>query len=235
MTNLHPGRLDSDHVPIKADGNDLWTEWKESCPQKEGEKWFLLSKRCWQRINLNTAAEGETDTISRFDNAVLLDDQGELRTDLVEDSDFVLLPEGVWRRVVEKFGCDVDTEICRKTIVDSGGARVELYPYVLRIRSFDDDKLETRLFSCREPINDVLKEINSALGLSADARCRYWRCSSEEDNFSQIDLESDAPQYLEDVNLVSGDTIAVELPDKDGSWSLEPPSSKPSHLNYKVG
>lgn len=123
MDSAAPNYPGSSSVPPPEEQRAVVKELLERDSQAAvGGKWYLLSQLWWRQWKAFVSYDAASAKISApnspgpLRNSDLLEPSGALKVGLSENVSFVLVPESVWARLKEWYGCEPGSEIERKVV-----------------------------------------------------------------------------------------------------------------------
>ncbi|RKP20018.1 cysteine proteinase, partial [Rozella allomycis CSF55] len=112
----------------------------QTYPLRENDFWYLVDYRWYLRWKSEwPSAPG---TIGEIENKSLVDENGSVKNNLMENHDYILMPQSCWNRI-RSFGFDV--EIKRKVISTESGLLIEVHPVDLVIENGLNRNVNMRL------------------------------------------------------------------------------------------
>ncbi|ORX47413.1 cysteine proteinase [Hesseltinella vesiculosa] len=211
-------------------------------PLQQGDAWFLVPTAWydrWQKFikrvsstNEATRQLGSETPPGPIDTSVLLTDNGRhLLPDLLEDEDFVLVPEQAWFALDKWYGCSPEA-IGREVIAEGSEvkqeAKIEVYPpsfklYVISDMSSTLEKPPSVRVSRAMSLEDFKDTITNALDLRTGIDFHLYRLESDpllpepaiawsaiNCDAERLLLEDEAKKTVSDHSLASG-TLVVDL------------------------
>ncbi|GLG93575.1 Ubiquitin carboxyl-terminal hydrolase 32 [Gryllus bimaculatus] len=183
-------------------------------PLVSNETWYLVhsdwfkSFKSYIRLDKNWDDGHEHEHPGPIDNSSLYKDGDatDIRDHLVEEVDYVFVPEELWHLLVKWYGMVTDQLPIPKKVIEYGrnakNTKIEVYPLPLRlIKDFDMDKSFVHKFSKANTIGHVAKVIKELFGISDEVVIKLWGLfspnSCDELNFSKtIEEESLFPDQV---------------------------------------
>ncbi|XP_024528221.1 ubiquitin carboxyl-terminal hydrolase 5 [Selaginella moellendorffii] len=197
----------------------------EEVQTKEGDTYFLVSAKWWKKW-VEYIQEDCADSLEAFyfepngskrppsiDNSDLLEESTDsLRNTLVEERDYVLLPERVWESLHKWYGGG--PVLSRKVIsVGSTELCVEVYPLQLKIIVQPSGDHTIVNISSKETVKELYRRVCELLETSEIRLWKYcWRTRQKE--------LLDVSQTLQDAALQMGQEILSEVR-VNGKWPDE--------------
>ncbi|CAH2035036.1 unnamed protein product [Thlaspi arvense] len=196
---------------------------------KEGNLYFVISNRwytSWQRcVGLLTeeVSSGEPSEVTRpgpIDNHDIIDSESaagdpQLRKMLEESVDYVLVPEKVWRKLVEWY--KGGPPIQRKLIYHgfySKSYSVEVYPLSLNLTDSRDESITIIRLSRQASISQLYETVCAVRGVSKE-KARIWDYFQKR---KSVLLDPSSEKNLEESSLQMDQDILLE---DDGSASSQ--------------
>ncbi|KAL1213003.1 putative ubiquitin carboxyl-terminal hydrolase 11 [Cardamine amara subsp. amara] len=194
---------------------------------KEGNLYFVISNRwylCWQRfVGLLTEefSSGETSEVTRpgpIDNHDIIESEGDasdpqVRKMLVEGVDYALVPQEVWRKLVEwyKGGPPIPRKLISQGFYTKSFS-VEVYPLCLKLSDSRDGSSTILRLSKQDSVSKLYEMVSAVKGVAKD-KARIWDYF-EKTKRALLDPSSD--KSLEESCLQIDQDILLEI---DGSPS----------------
>ncbi|EEB09446.1 ubiquitin carboxy terminal hydrolase Ubp12 [Schizosaccharomyces japonicus yFS275] len=218
---------------------------EEESELEVGDVEYVLSYSWYQSL-CEHLSEGGPDPGPIDQNDITDEDTGDLERNLQEESDFVLVPEHVWKILISWYGLNGKSyprNVINQGTEDSSHLIVEVYPPRFRLAllvlpSEDSKKFSARediplvTFSSKSSIKNLLKAIKETFNLDTD-EFRLWRLESETlskptiDPSSFIKLGSRELLNFTDVNIslidaeIDSDTDLVIECTVHGNWPVD--------------
>ncbi|KAG2179868.1 hypothetical protein INT43_003654, partial [Umbelopsis isabellina] len=229
-------------------------ELKDS-PLVEGDTWYLVANRWLNRwdqhctrltsLSPSTREIGLKAPPGKIDNTVIMDGD-HLKSNLVADEDFYLVPEKAWKALVHWYG--LNGEEFPRTVISEGlsGSEqvVEIYPSQFRIyvvsntpfnSSVANSSPPTVTLSRKEKVSNLLSSIRDALDLSPQTESRLLRLEDEPSGTgasAQLPINSlpswtvvdttDHSKNISEIYLVEGGLVSLVVDVKDSSTGHYP-------------
>ncbi|KAL1425074.1 hypothetical protein MTO96_019528 [Rhipicephalus appendiculatus] len=171
-----------------------------------------------------------------IDNSPLLreDNSGEIRDHLIEDLDYLLLPQESWDKMVAWYGLTQGQSPLPRKVIEIGlfvkNCKVEVYPMEFKLcTNSSSDQFVMRRFSKVDTIAQVEKDMRTIFKVAPEKETRVWsRCSSN--TYEQL---SDRSRTIQDIGLYPSQILLLEERNDDGSWPRQVKSSKPPYTNSR--
>ncbi|XP_075751718.1 ubiquitin carboxyl-terminal hydrolase 15 isoform X4 [Rhipicephalus microplus] len=197
---------------------------------KKDDLWYMVDKKWfnqWKRYvgydSWDTSNEiGEQTTHpGPIDNSPLLreDNSGEIRDHLIEDLDYLLVPQEAWDKMIAWYGLTQDQSPLPRKVIEIGlfvkNCKVEVYPMELKLCTHSNsDQFVIRRFSKVDTIAQVEKDMRAIFKVETEKETRVWnRCSS-----NTYEHLSDRSRTIQDIGLYPSQILLLEERNDDGSW-----------------
>lgn len=208
---------------------------------KEGDKFFLVTFRWWKQwsdyvhqegsssdgsepgpVYRSNASEDNSTVPQRpasIDNSDLViqlkrEDDIELRETLLENHDYMLLPEQIWVAFQKWYGGGPPVA---RTVINTGSVQddrlaVEVYPLRIRLTVSPNGSQLTVRVSKQDTVGELYERARELLNLGSE-QIRIW------DYYGKIKhgLMNDPKQTLEDADIQMDHEVLLEV-QVDGSW-----------------
>ena len=199
-------------------------------PLTNGDVWFLLDSRWFRALQLyiQFREQQKDDTLNPgpIDNSPLFDPDSRssspptIKSRLIEELEYVKVPEQAWNVLVNEFGIvNVFHAVRRKVISHTGPSSkykfVEVYPMILSLCLYGKEdsvtvtKSYSRVTKCSALVSDM-REMFNIIG-EIDVRLHS----------NDFLLEDHPDMILPDMCLYSGATVLLEVREENGSWSSD--------------
>ncbi|XP_044287257.1 ubiquitin carboxyl-terminal hydrolase 11 isoform X2 [Varanus komodoensis] len=159
----------------------------------------------------------------RINNAELFEDlkSYRLKDQLVEQEEYVLVPEEVWDKLVSWYGIEHGQPAIERKVVELPSMqKVEVYLVELLLCQHNDmDSPVVAQFSRMDLIDTVLKEARRQFSVPAEDETRLWVKNAD----GSCERLRNLQMTVLDACLSSGQVVIMETRSKDGTW----PSSRP--------
>ncbi|KAI5712666.1 ubiquitin carboxyl-terminal hydrolase 15-like [Diaphorina citri] len=185
-----------------------------------GDTWYILESDWYHRFQQFIGLEDPDGMVCNpgpIDNSSLLDDHGDLKKGLLENDDFVFIPENTWKKLHSWYGIvKGQSPIARKVIpigMFSQSFIVEAYPLELKIATVEN---QTRTISHKFSKSDSIKKI-------ADFAREHFKISSDIKVQLLTEFKHDPlseSSTVADENLIDGQMILVQTKSDSTEWKL---------------
>ncbi|XP_078340253.1 uncharacterized protein LOC144627341 isoform X1 [Crassostrea virginica] len=136
---------------------------------------------------------------------------------LIDDLDYVLLPEDGWLYMVQRYGtlrgCK---DTIQRSVIEQGMfvkvCKVEVYLLSLRLGNFVNTQMVTEDMSRNDTIESLEDIMREKFRISDEVEVRLWR---ETNIYEKLNKRE---QTLQEAGLYDGDIVMIETRNKDGSW-----------------
>ena len=181
-------------------------------PLVKGHSWYLVDTRWFEKPG-------------PIDNSALLKiDGSDIRDDLIEGVDFVLVHNSLWNFFVKSYGKVEGQEPIRRKVVEDGMfvKKLMVEVYLKEFQVAENSHLQdvrAKRFSRSDTLGTVLNVMRTEFNISEDAECNLWkRNSNHTERFEEI-------TSLDVTLLDSGfynnvDIFMIEVKNDDGTWPL---------------
>ncbi|XP_013412555.1 ubiquitin carboxyl-terminal hydrolase 15 isoform X3 [Lingula anatina] len=203
-------------------------------PLKKGDIWYLVDAKwfkqwkkyvgfdAWDTVNTGeqTAYPGP------IDNSPLLKESGALKEHLVDELDYVLVPEEGWEKMSSWYPPVEGQKPIARKVIEQGmfvkHCKVEVYLMDLKLcKNEDIDHCTSKQFSRADTIDDIEKEMRRIFSITDDKEVRLWNkyMSNTYEHLNKPD------NTVQDAGLYSGQVIVVEQQNEDGTWPRQTKST----------
>lgn len=203
------------------------------------KKWFNQWKRyvgydIWEASNVGE----QTTHPGPIDNSPLLkeDNSGDLKLHLVDDLDYLLLPQEAWEKMVAWYGLMPGQAPLERKVIEIGifvkNLKVEVYLLDLKLCTHSNmDQVLVQKFSKKDTIGQIESTMRTLFNVPSEKETRIWsRCSSN--TFEQL---SDRALTIQDAGLYRGQVVLLEERNSDGTWPRQMrSSSRLPHINSRT-
>ncbi|XP_070394711.1 ubiquitin carboxyl-terminal hydrolase 15-like isoform X3 [Dermacentor albipictus] len=214
-------------------------------PLKKDDLWYMVDKKWfnqWKRYVGYDSWETSNDIGEQtthpgpIDNSPLLkeDNSGETKDHLIDDLDFLLLPQEAWDKMVAWYGLMPDQSPLPRKVIEIGlfvkNCKVEVYPVEFKLCTNSNmDQFVTRRFSKVDTIAQVEKDMRTIFKVPPEKETRLWsRCSS-----NTYEHLPDRARTIQDIGLYPGQVLLLEERNDDGTWPRQVKSSKSPYTNSR--
>ncbi|XP_077370232.1 ubiquitin carboxyl-terminal hydrolase 11 isoform X2 [Festucalex cinctus] len=197
----------------------------QGCELRAGDSWFIVAHRWYQQWkefvesgDQNSLFPGQIDNVELFEDG----DSYHLKERLVENEDFVLLPAGVWHKLLSWYGITEQQPPLERKVVDLPSTlKVEVYPVEIFLCLHNNmENLTTSQFSRTDSIHSIQSAMCQTFKLPPTCECRLWMKISD----NNCERLRNLNMSVLDACLSSGMTVIMETRNADGTW----PSTRPS-------
>jgi ubiquitin carboxyl-terminal hydrolase 4/11/15 len=239
MTDMAPGPVTA---PSSSSSIDLLTHRDEISrllgkSLSPGDVWYLVESywfKQWERYvgrgtdNEKTTVGSATMFPGPIDNGPILDQNsvtGEysLKPDLLDELNYVLVPEEAWQNLKEKFGVRPGQPEISRVVVESGmfvkQKKIEVYPLSIDTCLYNaENDVKKLVISRTKTYDNFLKTIREAFKLNDNQNFRLV-IKHADGNTEILNVANDVT--LQDSGLYSGQTLVVDVQNIDRSWNVE--------------
>ncbi|XP_003740048.1 ubiquitin carboxyl-terminal hydrolase 15 [Galendromus occidentalis] len=219
-------------------------------PLAKGDHWYLLDHKWfkqWKKyVGFNQWETGSVGEPSAnpgpINNSGLLiehDNPEDLREHLIDELDYVLMPEEAWTKLVEWYGLAAGQKPIARTVVDFGmflkNLKVEIYRMELKLCLNPNLKdAKTYRFSKVATVEEVEKVCRKLFNVPESAKTRLWNRFST----NTLEIMTEKNRTIQDESLYSAQILVLEVQNPDGTWprnSSNPPDTRKAvEQNYMV-
>ncbi len=196
-------------------------------PLQVGDIWNLIDVKWYNQWKIYVGFdEWNTEYVGspwhhpgQIDNSLLLiADTGELRPGLMDDLDYVLVPDEAWAMLNEWYGCNNGSRIARKVILQgmfTKHKKVEVYYMGLKLRCHPFLEIGTLTeFSRAVKIHDIERVARNLFDIEQHRDVRLWN-KYLSNTFEHLNKPDDT---IQEAGLYEGQVIILEVKNEDGTW-----------------
>ncbi|KAG6330561.1 hypothetical protein ID866_8529 [Astraeus odoratus] len=220
---------------------------------RAGETWFLVSRQWYRRWEfayqgtVDKSGPVEEQDLGPVDNTPLVDQDGNLSSNLAEGVDVEFVPEDVWKAFTAWYG--IATYPLPRSVITRGQfgePSLELRPPRLRVLNLvetesdgPDRRPEYITLSTKDTVRTLGRELVAKLSARVNVRYKVWKMQPGEYDGVQLPLDKFgsagavlleiSDKTLEDSLIEFDDVFAVEF-QQNGKWISEqlPTAANPS-------
>ena len=201
----------------------------------KGEAWFLVDNHwfkrakkylAWEESLVNSTRNVRDDSANPgpIDNKPLWKENGsDIREHMIEEIDYVLVPDLAWDMLVAEFGLKDNVEgtssAVKRNVIEDGmfvkQLKVEVYLIELHVAENSNMREQKmKKFSRTDTLAEVQNVIKELFGIPALEETRLWYKynSYSYEQLSRLDMT------VSDAGLFSGQLVFIERKNEDGSW-----------------
>ena len=201
----------------------------------KGEAWFLVDNHwfkrakkylAWEESLVNSTRNVRDDSANPgpIDNKPLWKENGsDIREHMIEEIDYVLVPDLAWDMLVAEFGLKDNVEgtssAVKRNVIEDGmfekQLKVEVYLIELQVAENSNmGEQKMKKFSRTDTLAEVQNVIKELFGIPALEETRLWYKynSYSYEQLSRLDMT------VSDAGLFSGQLVFIERKNEDGSW-----------------
>jgi len=173
-----------------------------------------------QDVDMNDASLNMTSSLSLSGTAAAAAPEApDIREQMIDDIDYVLMPEEAWKILVREFGLTHGQAPIARKVVEHGmfvkHCKVEVYKNdFLLAENSNLGKTYKKKFSKADTLDNVAAVMRKQFGYDANAPVRLW-VKFTSNTFDQL---AQMEQTVQDAGLFTGQLIVVEKQNEDGSW-----------------
>merc|ERR1719410_1448800 len=152
-----------------------------------------------------------------IDNKPLFKDDGsDIRDHMIDEMDYVLVPEEAWEKLVDKFGISDGQQPVKRKVVEHGmfvkHCKVEVYFIEFQLAENSNlEETKKKKFSKSDTLEHIQTVMRNEFNISAEAEVRLWNKYSS-NTFEQL---SKLEHTVQDAGLFSGQLIIIEVRNED--------------------
>lgn len=184
---------------------------------EEDQEWYVLSTKWYKHL---VSSIKNKKRISEINNSDILQDGYNLKDNLIEDKDFLLVSPKTWNALTNKF--NGGPAILRKVIKEGENGkfkRIEIYPYQIFILKSKDGKIiqasEKKItISKTKTVKDLSAQGCQTLNVE---KAKLWNYFSPS---SPTSLEGFEDKTIEESLIQDRQKILFETPSVDGTYTL---------------
>lgn len=206
--------------PMSVSGSDL-----DEVPKivqrrmEKGEAWYLIDKMWYEQFEKFISDKEPSNNPGPIDNSKLfhVSDDGscELKEGLEEDTDYKFVPEEAWRIVEGYFGVRNVKHTIKRWVIEEGNSCnfciVEIYLTELKLCLYDKpSKIYTRSYSRTTTLSDMEEDMREIFDVDSSRETRIYHLKTV--------LGDSGSKTLSELSISTGDTVALEVKNKNGSW-----------------
>nr|CAD7444246.1 unnamed protein product [Timema bartmani] len=194
----------------------------------KGQIWCLIDSKWFRNfkhyVGLDTTwtpqggkeHPGPIDNKNLFENGDL---NGELKDHMVDELDYVLLPEAAWQLLEQWYGLSPNQKPIKKEVVESGvfvkHCKVEVYLLKFKLcKDFDIKTQYTHKFSKALTIRSMEQLMREHYGIPKDTEARLWSCFSPNASNELTNPDS----TIQDEGLFQDQVIVIDTRSANGEW-----------------
>ncbi|XP_046407144.1 ubiquitin carboxyl-terminal hydrolase 15-like [Ischnura elegans] len=197
----------------------------------KGQTWYLVSQEWWRKFQHYIGMVNDEDGVrscvlpGNIDNSSLLNENGDLKPNLMDKYDYELVPSEAWDLLVEWFGKVPGQDPLKRKVVELGETKmplVEVYPVQVKVcKTFESDNFKSLQFSSSDTIGKMKKEIIQVFNIPEGVETKLWN-SFTPGVPTQCEALDKMDKTIQEVGISQGQTIVVETPTAKGTWSTTP-------------
>ena len=190
-------------------------------------RWFKQAKKylALEGAVQDSGGEGEeTSSPGPIDNRGLWREDGtDIREHMIDEMDYVLVPEEAWEDLEKQFGLEDNMEgrstAVKRKVVEHGmfvkQFKVEVYYIEFQLAENSNlEETKKKKFSKSDTLEHIQGVMREEFAIPAEADTRLWNkyTSNTYEQLSRLD------NTVQDAGLFSGQLIIIEQKNEDGSW-----------------
>ena len=188
-------------------------------PLEKGDSWYLIDNQWFKKLKKYIGLD-VTESLGSIehphpgpvDNQSLFNDEGtDLRDHMIDELDFVLVPEEGWFMIVTMFGFSEGQEPVIRKVVEHGmfvkHCKVEVYFTEFQlVENSNLEEIKKKKFSKSDTLMHIQHVMRAEFNIDNQAETRLWNkySSSTYEQLSRMD------NTVQDAGLFSGQTIIIE-------------------------
>lgn len=198
----------------------------------KGDAWYLVDSHWFKQLKKYVGMDGamfdsggkdtgeESCNPGPIDNKPLFKDDGsDIRDHMIDEMDYVLVPEEAWEKLVDKFGLSDGQQPVKRKVVEHGmfvkHCKVEVY--FIEFQLAENSNLEEtrkKKFSKSDTLEHIRDVMISEFNIPSGAETRLWNkyTSNTYEQLTRLD------HTVQDTGLFSGQLIIIEIQNEDGTW-----------------
>lgn len=197
---------------------------------KRGDKWYLVDI-AWFKQWKKYVGYGEQTSKGLYkvypgpvDNSPLLkevEDELQLKEHLIDEEDYILLPEDGWDFLVQIYGTldSLKKNTIQRKVIEQGvfvkHCKVEIYLMTLKLLNCTNQQERRQsIFSRVDTIESLSLIMREIFGISDDVEVRLWNKYMT----NTYELLNKREQTVQEAGLNSGQLVIIEERNKDGTW-----------------
>merc|ERR1711892_123280 len=201
-------------------------------PLAKGDAWFLVDNHWFKQLKKYVGMEGamfdsggkeggeESANPGPIENKPLFKEDGsDIRDHMIDELDYVLVPEEAWDLLAEKFGLSETQEPVKRKVVEHGmfvkHCKVEVYYIEFQLAENSNlEETKKKKFSKSDTLEHMQNIMREEFSIAIEADTRLWNkyTSNTYEQLSRLD------NTVQDAGLFSGQLIIIEIKNEDGSW-----------------
>jgi len=201
-------------------------------PLVKGDAWFLVDNHWFKQLKKYAGMEGamfdsggkgvgeESANPGPVDNKPLFKEDGlDIRDHMIDELDYVLVPEEAWGLLVERFGVSDAQEPIKRKVVEHGmfvkHCKVEVYYIEFQLAENSNlEETKKKKFSKSDTLEQIQNVMREEFNIATEADTRLWNkyTSNTYEQLARLD------NTVQDAGLFSGQLIIIEIKNEDGTW-----------------
>eukprot|EP00092_Neocalanus_flemingeri_P109201 GFUD01140324.1.p1 GENE.GFUD01140324.1~~GFUD01140324.1.p1 ORF type:complete len:755 (+),score=238.16 GFUD01140324.1:195-2459(+) len=201
-------------------------------PLVKGDAWFLVDNHWFKQLKKYVGMEGamfdsgggefgeESANPGPVDNKPMFKEDGsDIREHMIDELDYVLVPEEAWVLLDDKFGISEGQEAVKRKVVEHGmfvkHCKVEVYYIEFQLAENSNlEETKKKKFSKSDTLEQIQNVMREEFSIATEADTRLWNkyTSNTYEQLSRLD------NTVQDAGLFSGQLIIIEIKNDDGTW-----------------
>lgn len=197
---------------------------------KRGDKWYLVDIAWFKQWKKYVGYDDQTSKgqykayPGPVDNSPLLkevEDELQLKEHLIDEEDYILLPEDGWDFLVQIYGTldSLKKNTIQRKVIEQGmfvkHCKVEIYLMTLKLLNCSNQQERRQsIFSRVDTIESLSLIMREIFDIPDDVEVRLWNKYM----INTYELLNKREQTLQEAGLYSGQLVIIEERNKDGTW-----------------
>lgn len=188
-------------------------------PMCKGESWYLIDKKWYEQFEKFVVDKEPAHNPGPIDNSKLFSSSTngtfELKDQLEEELDYKFVPEEAWQALYGYFGITNDRHTIQRWVIEEGhnstSCTVEIYLIELKLCLYDRQT---------HPVTNSYSRVMTLRELEDDIKQLFKVDPLRETKIYHLNtaLDTDDGKTLADASISHGDTVILEVRNKNGSW-----------------
>ncbi|XP_065900687.1 ubiquitin carboxyl-terminal hydrolase 4-like isoform X2 [Dysidea avara] len=209
---------------------------------EKGDQWYLLDVRWfkqWKKyVGFEASDQGQMGAESAHPGPVYTStlfkdrDQDVLKDHLMEDLDYSLVPEEVWKTFVAWYGIEKSSQPIPRKVVEHGlyvkHCKVEVYLVEFKLALHPEvDVVHTKKFSRVDTVADIIKVMKETFSIPEEKECRLWLNHMR----TTYEMLSELNESILDAGLYPNQLLLLEQKKDDGTWPQQTALSSRANMS----
>ena len=192
-----------------------------------GEAWYLIHIRWFKQWKSyvgyddwdKSQAGKEANKPGPIDNTPLLDCNGKLGREQVEETDYKLVPALAWNKFLSRYGITGESFEIKRLVVDYGKrakqCRVEIYPLELKACCYPkENEFKIVVISRCDTMRTLDSKMRELYSIAPDKQTRVYNRYMT----YTYELINDMNEEAQEVGLFDGQVVLLEVQNVNGTW-----------------